>query len=98
MSMQNSFRLIICFFSVAALAGCASHYAPETYSDPYGFFSGLWHGAIATLTITVNIFSWLLSLIGIDLFRDIQIIGRPNTGFFYYTGFALGFIWLPLFR
>jgi len=35
--------------------------------------------------------SWLLSLVGIEFLSSIQIIGRPNTGFFfYYIGFILG--------
>lgn len=82
----------------ASLAGCATHNAQDVIQSPYGFFSGLWHGAIATLTITVNITSWLFSLFGIDFLKDVQIIGRPNTGFFYYLGFFFGFGWLPLIR
>jgi len=78
------------------LAGCASHYSPSVIADPYGFFSGVWHGAIAGLTITVNILSWLLSLFGVDFLSDVQIIGRPNTGLFYYAGFVAGFLWLKL--
>jgi hypothetical protein len=78
------------------LSGCAAHYTPEAIEDPYGLFSGIWHGAIAGITITVNILSWLLSLVGISFLNDIQIIGRPNTGFFYYAGFAAGFLWLKL--
>lgn len=72
------------------LAGCAHHYTEEATSDPYGFFSGLWHGMIFPLTLLVNVVSWMLSLIHIDLLSDIEIIGRPNTGFFYYLGFVIG--------
>ena len=80
------------------LSGCAAHYSAEAVSDPYGLFSGIWHGAISGLTITVNIISWVLSLAGIDFLSNVQIIGRPNTGFFYYLGFAVGFMFLTLFR
>jgi hypothetical protein len=83
---------------ILVLTGCASHFSPDRIGDPYGFFFGLWHGAIATLTITINIISWLLSLVGIEFLQDVQIIGRPNTGFFYFVGFALGFFWLSIFR
>ena len=79
------------------LTGCAAHFTQEAINDPYGFFSGIWHGAIAILTITVNIISWVLSLVDISFLQDIQIIGRPNTGLFYYIGFAIGFFWLSLF-
>lgn len=73
------------------LSGCAKHYTPEAYSDPYGFFSGIWHGLIFPYTLLANVISWLLSLFGIEFLSDVQIIGRPNTGFFfYYIGFLLG--------
>ena len=87
----------VSFLLLILLAGCAHHNIPGLES-PYGFVSGLWHGAISSLTIMVNVISWVLSLIGIDFLKDIQIIGRPNSGFFYYLGFILGFGWLPLFR
>jgi len=73
------------------LTGCAQHYTSATYSEPYGFFSGIWHGMIFPFALLTNLISWLLSLFGINVFTDIQIIGRPNTGiFFYYIGFILG--------
>ena len=79
------------------LASCAHHYQPEYSAAPYNFFYGIWHGSIFSLTATVNVISWLCSLVGIDFFRDVEIIGRPNTGFPYYCGFLLGFWWLSLF-
>ena len=95
--MKNHRNLGLAIFLLMVLAGCASHYSPKNIADPYGFFSGIWHGAIAILTITVNIISWVLSLVDISFLQDIQIIGRPNTGLFYYIGFAIGFFWLSLF-
>lgn len=73
------------------VSGCAQHYTGASSAEPYGFFSGVWHGVIAPLSIIVNVLSWLLSLIGIGFLQDIQIIGRPNTGFFYWVGFIMGF-------
>ena len=76
---------------VVMLAGCARHYTVATDSDPYGFFSGLWHGIVFPYALLTNLLSWVLSLIDIDFFSSIEIIGRPNTGFFfYYVGFAFG--------
>lgn len=78
------------------LCGCAHHYEPETFKEPYGFWSGIWHGAICLLTITINLISFVLQVFGIDFLKDIQIIGRPNTGFFYYFGFLIGlFVVIP---
>lgn len=96
-NMNNYRTLMLSLFTLLFLTSCATHYAPEHFSDPYGFFSGLWHGAISVITITVNIISWFLSLIGISFLSDVQIIGRPNTGFFYYCGFFVGFLWLRVF-
>jgi len=77
--------------ALLALSGCANHYTPEAYLDPYGFFSGIWHGFIFPFTLIANIISWCLSLIGVEFLANIEIIGRPNTGFFfYYIGFFLG--------
>lgn len=63
------------------LAGCAQHYTPEASADPYGFFSGIWHGII-----------FPFSLIGYFIFKDVFIIGEPNTGLWYYVGFVLGIL------
>jgi hypothetical protein len=73
-----------------ALSGCAAHYTPDAIADPYGFFSGIWHGIIFPLALLANILSWLLSLAGISFLASVEIIGRPNSGLWYYVGFALG--------
>ena len=75
---------------VLVLAGCAAHYTAEAVADPYGFFSGIWHGIIFPFALIANILSWLLSFVGIAFLQDVEIIGRPNTGLWYYVGFALG--------
>jgi len=72
-----------------ALTGCARHYSPEAVDDPYGFFSGVWHGLILAISVAVNVLSWLLGLVGISFLDSVQIIGRPNTGFGYWAGFVL---------
>jgi hypothetical protein len=98
MDRPYSRLLVLCVFATFIISGCATHYAPNILADPYGFFSGLWHGSIATITISVNLLSWFASLLGFDIFSDIKIIGRPNTGFMYHFGFAVGFFWLGLLR
>ncbi len=73
------------------LSGCAAHYTADSVQDPYGFFSGIWHGIVFPYALVTNILSWLLSLVGISFLSSIEIIGRPNTGlFFYYIGFVIG--------
>lgn len=74
------------------LAGCTKHYTSDAVADPYGFFSGLWHGFVSPYAIMTNLVSWLLSLLNLDLFSSIEIVGRPNTGFGYWTGFTMGIL------
>lgn len=83
-------KRILAFGLLLSIAGCARHYVDVPQDDPYGFFSGFWHGLIFPITVTVNLFSWLFSLIDINFFQDVEIIGRPNTGFLYYLGFFFG--------
>ena len=72
------------------LTGCAKHYSPDAVSDPYGFFSGVWHGLIVVISIGINVISWLMSLLGISFMESVQIVGQPNTGFGYWAGFVIG--------
>lgn len=72
------------------LSGCATHYTVDVVRDPYGFFSGIWHGMIFPISVMVNLLSWVLGLLGISFLESIQIIGRPNTGLGYYIGFVVG--------
>lgn len=85
-------RRVILLTALLALAGCAHHYSGSEASDPYGFLSGIWHGVVFPLSLMANVLSWLCSLVGVSFLDSIEIIGRPNTGFFYYFGFVLGFM------
>jgi hypothetical protein len=87
----NKPRKFFALLLIAMLAGCAAHYTPESVRDPYGFFSGIWHGILFPFALLVNIISWFLELVGITFLSSVQLIGRPNTGFFwYYVGFIFG--------
>ena len=83
-------NLIGALVLAALVSGCANHYTGDTVQDPYGFFSGLWHGIVSPFALLTNLISWLLAVIGFSFLDSIQIIGRPNTGFWYYVGFVLG--------
>lgn len=85
-----TFRRVAAASIMVTLAGCAHHYVGNTETDPYGFFSGIWHGIVFPFAICVNLVSWVLSLFGSSFLQSIEIIGRPNTGVFYYFGFILG--------
>lgn len=83
-------RLIALSVVLVSLSGCAHHYSHEAISDPYGFFSGVWHGIVWPFALILNLVSWVLSLVNVSFFSDAQLVGRPNTGAGYYIGFALG--------
>ena len=78
MKRYSRFIFIVC--TLLLIAGCAHHGQAEDYADPYGFFSGIWHGLILPF-----------SVIGFLFTSDVYIMGEPNTGLFYYIGFFLGF-------
>lgn len=91
MIILKAYKYLALAVLALALSGCAQHYTGTTYSDPYGFFSGLLHGFVFPFALITNIISWVLSIIGISVFNDIQFVGRPNTGFlFYYVGYFFG--------
>jgi hypothetical protein len=87
----RKFDYLVVVLMLLLLSGCAQHYTAEAYNDPYGFLSGILHGVLFPFSLIANVLSWFLSLLGINVLTDIQIIGRPNTGiFFYYIGFFIG--------
>ena len=76
---------------MVVLSGCARHYLGDAIADPNGLCGDIWHGMIFPITLFVNLVHWLVSMYGVSFLSDIQIIGSPNTGlFFYYIGFVLG--------
>ena len=53
------------------LAGCAAHYAPDIVNDPYGFFSGIWHGMLFPWALLANVISWFAWVLNLSLFESI---------------------------
>lgn len=90
MIVRQGFTRVAGLALLLAMSGCAAHYSAEAVQDPYGFWSGIWHGIVFPIALLANIVSWVVSLVGISFLDSIQIIGRPNTGFWYYAGFVLG--------
>jgi hypothetical protein len=78
---MNKTKIFGIFILTLMLCSCANQYSLISINDPYGFFSGIWHGMI-----------FPFSLIGTIVFDDVYIIGKPNTGFGYHFGFFMGFL------
>lgn len=83
--MKRYLSIFLTFSLILVLTSCAHHYSPEAIRDPYGFFSGIWHGMILPITCIGSIF-----------LDDVHMFGKPNTGFFYFLGVVIGFIVMPL--
>lgn len=87
---MQRYRVCMVLPLLALVTGCAAHYSNDAVHDQYGFLSGVWHGLIFFFALLANVISWACSLVGISFLDSIQLIGRPNTGLWYYVGFAMG--------
>ncbi|MDH3499107.1 MAG: hypothetical protein OEM97_03210 [Acidimicrobiia bacterium] len=66
---------------VLLLAACAPGSGRFVAEDPAGFFSGVWHGWIAPITLIWQIFN-----------SDIRVYEPFNTGWWYDFGFYIAII------
>ncbi|MEQ9263816.1 MAG: hypothetical protein RLN81_01245 [Balneolaceae bacterium] len=68
-------------FLAVVLTSCAQAVGidPTVTAEPYGFFSGLWHGFIAPFSFFVSLFV-----------EDVALYAFNNTGGWYDFGFVLG--------
>ncbi len=82
--------LLILLFSLA-LTACIPGDGSYSSSDPAGFFSGIWHGWIAPISLIIGIFD-----------KNISVYELNNTGWWYGFGFYIavisGFGGLRIFR
>ena len=92
------------------LTACATHDGFEKNYDgtiePYGFFSGLWHGFIFPFVFIAYVVAIIIALIASIFSHDhpgypgliwvdvvnhmINFTGKPNTGLFYFIGYMIG--------
>ncbi len=84
-------RVVVLLLLVVVLAGCLPGDGASSPDEPAGFFSGVWHGWIAPISLIVSLFN-----------EDIGIYEIYNTGGWYDFGFYIaiigGFGSLRLFR
>jgi hypothetical protein len=74
-------KLLFFVLATVILSGCAdvSNIQACVTVEPYGFWSGLWHGWIAPWSFIGSLFS-----------DDIAVYAVNNTGGWYDFGFVLG--------
>ena len=76
--------MILALICVVTFAGCApggGHYQKENPAQRAGFFSGVWHGWIAPITLIMGFFD-----------GNIRIYEQINTGWWYDFGFYIAII------
>ncbi len=79
--MVKLLKLIMILLLVSLLIGCFPGVGIENVSNPSGFFSGIWHGWIAPLSLIIGIFS-----------DNIRVYEVNNTGWWYDFGFYMAII------
>jgi hypothetical protein len=81
MKLKTTAILLLFAAMMLSLSSCLPGDGAVTAGDPAGFFSGVWHGWIAPVSLIVS------------LFRDgIRIYEPLNTGFWYDFGFYMAVI------
>jgi hypothetical protein len=80
--MARSLALVtLSFLLLTLLAGCFPGGGSHSPTDPAGFFTGVWHGWIAPLSLILGIFDC-----------DIRVYEAHNTGWWYDFGFYIAII------
>ena len=79
--MKKGIALLAVAALAVILAGCFPGTSTYTPGEPAGFFSGVWHGWIAPISLIIGFFN-----------RDIRIYETYNTGWWYDLGYYIAVI------
>jgi hypothetical protein len=80
--MAKYWRMILMLIVPAIMvAGCFPGGGTSTAHDPAGFFTGVWHGWIAPVSLIVGLFK-----------DNVRIYEPLNTGWWYDFGFYIAVI------
>ena len=74
-------RLIVLLPILLLLSGCMPGAGASSGADPAGFFSGIWHGWIAPISLVVGFFK-----------SEIRIYEIYNAGWWYDYGYYMAII------
>ena len=75
------FALLLSALLAIAVAGCFPGGSSYSAQEPAGFFSGVWHGWIAPISLIVGLFN-----------SNVRIYEPMNTGWWYDFGFYIAVI------
>jgi hypothetical protein len=79
--MKQLLFILLVAMSSLWLTGCFPGGGSYSRQDPAGFFSGVWHGWIAPISLIVGLFK-----------NDVRIYEAANTGWGYDFGFYIAVI------
>ena len=82
--MKTKKILLLCILLIllmAAFSGCTPGDGTNTEAKLAGFFSGIWHGWIAPVTLIISLFN-----------KNIGIYEVYNNGFLYDLGYYMAII------
>ncbi|HTK83283.1 MAG TPA: hypothetical protein VL633_13435 [Bacteroidota bacterium] len=79
--MKNRILLLFTISVLVTLTGCFPGGASNSATQPAGFFSGVWHGWIAPISLIVGIFN-----------HSVRIYEVNNTGWWYDLGYYMAVI------
>lgn len=71
----------LCVIASTSFGGCFPGNGVYTNDSPAGFFSGIWHGWIAPISLTTGFFN-----------DEIRIYETNNTGWWYDFGYYIAVI------
>lgn len=79
--MKRLLIILLVAIGTLCLTGCFPGGDSYSKQDPAGFFSGVWHGWIAPISLIVGLFK-----------NDVRIYEPMNTGWWYDFGFYIAVI------
>jgi hypothetical protein len=81
MKSENFKTLILLFLSIVLITACMPGSGHSSTENPAGFFTGVWHGWIAPVSLILGLFN-----------SDIRVYEQFNTGWWYDFGFYIAII------
>lgn len=81
MSLARSMSILVWVTFLFLFSGCIPGDGKSTAEHPSGFFSGIWHGWIAPVSLIWGLFD-----------RSIRIYEKINTGWWYDLGYYMAII------
>ncbi len=79
--MKHPASILLIALLLLTLTGCFPGGGSSTPDDRAGFFTGVWHGWIAPLSLIVGLFN-----------DDVRVYEVNNTGWWYDLGFYIAII------